>query len=35
MDDLFGVTELAKKLEDEEAHHAEEKQAEVDVKETK
>ena len=35
MDDLFGVTELAKKIEDEEAHRAEEKRAEVEVKESK
>lgn len=36
MDDLFGITELAKKIEDEEGHHVgEHKEAEVEIKETK
>lgn len=36
MDDLFGVTELAKKIEDEEAHERDmAKQPEVTLNETK
>lgn len=35
MDDLFGVTELAKKIEDEEAAHDMDKNATVEIKETK
>jgi len=35
MDDLFGVTELAKKMEDEEAAHDMDKNATVEIKETK